>query len=296
MKPLFRYMGGKTWLSKHLKKQLICAINKNKNLDSYCEPFAGGMGSLISALETISCEPSLSNIKKIYVNDINPPLITVYKTIYEGGAALDSLLNDYKILLDEFNSTLPINGNKDKGSLEDCNLFFKKIRDKFNLTKEPVYLIILQQLSFNGIYRENLKGDYNTPFGWKHKPLDYSKFEASVLSMAEFLKNFDMIFTIGDYKNVMDIDNCLYYLDPPYFNTDGTKESSYSSGGFGIDEQKVLIEKLTGKKYFYSNHLSVSMFELFKDEHKDMLTFERANRVSSGDRSSERYEMLVFNY
>lgn len=296
MKPLFRYMGGKTWLSKHLKKQLIDAVSKNKSLDSYCEPFAGGMGSLISALESIQMEPSLSSIKKIYVNDINSPLITVYKTIYEGGVILDSMLSEYKDLLEDFNSTIPSDGKRDKASLENSNLFFKSVRDKFNLTKEPVYLIILQQLSFNGIYRENSKGDYNTPFGWKHRPLDYSKFETSVFAMRDFLKNFEIIFSIGDYKNVMDIDNCLYYLDPPYFNTDGTLESSYSSGGFGIDEQKVLIEKLTGKKYFYSNHLSVSMFELFKDEYKDMLTFERKNKVSSGDRNSERYEMLVFNY
>lgn len=291
MKPLFRYMGGKTWLSERLSKHLLKAVSRNPELDSYCEPFSGGMGSFLNALETLKD----TNIKTFYVNDINSAIINFYRIVYVGGEELQGFIGGYKVLAEEFNSRVPEELTDDKEKLSDLKDMFLEFRSTYNENNSYILLPLLQQLSFNGIYRENKKGQYNTPYGWRNKPLDVDKFIKTVEDMHKYLSQFNIVFSVGDYKNVMDKKDCLYYLDPPYFNTDGTKESDYSEGGFVRDEQKVLIGLLSGKKFLYSNHFCPIMFHMFS-ECVDMEDFERSNRISSGDRKEPKLEMLVFNY
>lgn len=292
MKPIFRYMGGKSWLSDRLSYHIEEAFSDD-SISSYCEPFVGGMGSAIIAMETL-LKLGRTDVK-IFLNDINKFLVEVYETIYKGGNELDDFISDWEESIGVFNSLLPKCGGSDKKDLDSVNQYFLSIRERYNKHRNSLDLVLLQQLSFNGIYRENKKGFYNTPFGWRSKPISRREFVKSVVELKELMSNFDITFTSGDYADVIDKSDCLYYLDPPYVNTDGTKESSYSTDGFSYMEQDKLIDKISDKKFLYSNHYSDSIISKFRGEF-DVHSFYRKNIVSSGDRSKDKREMLVYNY
>lgn len=43
IKPLFKYIGGKSWLRDELRKNVYESL-VNKNITAYAEPFTGGLG------------------------------------------------------------------------------------------------------------------------------------------------------------------------------------------------------------------------------------------------------------
>ena len=74
IKPFIKWAGGKTELLPVLEQQLPKEIRKNKEIDTYIEPFVGA-GAVFIYLS--------SNYKfnRIIRNDINYKLINVYKSI-----------------------------------------------------------------------------------------------------------------------------------------------------------------------------------------------------------------------
>lgn len=43
--PLFKYIGGKSWLKDELNNTVNKVLKDNPNIDTYIEPFAGGLGA-----------------------------------------------------------------------------------------------------------------------------------------------------------------------------------------------------------------------------------------------------------
>ena len=89
MKPLFIWAGGKTKMMKHYE-DLFPSTFEHK-IESYSEPFFGG-GAML--LNVVNRYPSL---KKVYVNDINGGLTSIYRNIKN--IELSKITKTYKLLL-----------------------------------------------------------------------------------------------------------------------------------------------------------------------------------------------------
>lgn len=101
------------------------------------------------------------------------------------------------------------------GNYENTEPFYYAIREaRYESPSErAAQFIFLNQTSFNGIYRVNLKGVYNVPFGHRQKPfLDAAlinraseKLRGTVLAAEDFYDSVGSV-KAGDFV----------FLDPPY--------------------------------------------------------------------------------
>lgn len=177
-KPFLRWAGGKGWFVKEIDKFL------KRNFNDYHEPFLGG-GSVFFYLY-----PK----KQAYLSDSNEVLINAYIQIRDN---LDNLF----LILETF---------------ENSKEEYYRIRSATygdNLHKAAQF-IYLNRTNYNGIYRVNLKGEYNVPYGYKKYNVlfDYEIFKKA----SQALQN--SVLTVSDFElallNVKE--NDFIFLDPPY--------------------------------------------------------------------------------
>lgn len=235
MKPFIKWAGGKTQL---LDKILPLVPD---NIDTYVEPFVGGGGVLSKILDN-------PQIKMVYINDLNTSLVITYTAIKNDVTALMQKLDE---LTAEFNSY---------GTDEERKEMYYRVRDGFNnirnsdaLIDIAALFIFINKTCFNGLYRENKRGRFDTPFnGTKHITL-YDR--QNLLDWHTALQK--CIIYNESYERVnpdIDYSKSFWYLDPPYKNT----FTGYNSSGFSDADQEQLknyVDILTdrGAKVLESN-------------------------------------------
>lgn len=217
LKPIIKWVGGKRLLLNEIYNNLP---NKNilDSIETYVEPFLGGGSTLLNIV------PKLPNVKKVYVNDINERLINLYKNVKYN-------VNELVYILDkidnEFNSLLD-----DKLKKEYYYKIRKEFNDikKYNTIKNAAQFIFINKHCFNGLYRENSKGEFNVSFNGKNRKHIHLK--EDIYNLHDFLIKYDVIFYNKPYNEFLDnVFNILYkddrnriktfertfmYLDPPY--------------------------------------------------------------------------------
>lgn len=294
-KPLFKYIGGKTWLKEKLREQVSNVLSK-KTINTYVEPFAGGLGAFLGIYDLLI----ENNVKKVILSDINIGLINLYNDIKFHS---EQLCADIINLEQEFSKTVnePASNKHTKEELEEANQYFKTVRSNFNLhkgdnsTEQSARLVFLQKHSFNGVYRENGKGDYNTPFNWSAATIDLT-IKDRIVELKQVFDAFDIVFEVKSYEHHDYNDNALFYLDPPYLNTKDVMENKYNKDGFNIDNQLDLINKIQQTNFIYSNHDSeILENELNKNSRVEIARINRKNimSASSASRADDKSELLA---
>lgn len=227
-KPFLKWAGGKgqllSQLDSHLPRQL------DGRPFTYIEPFVGGGAMLFHMLQT---HPEIGHV---IINDLNPHLMTAYRTIKDNPMELierlSELANHYFLLEKE--------EEKKVFYLEMRKIFNEEILDDVDRTK---YLIFLNRTCFNGLYRENSKGKFNVPFGRNAHPTICNK--ETILADSEILNRTDVTILNGDFADTIScIDNNginFIYIDPPYRPLNTTScFNSYVKEDFNDNEQKRL--------------------------------------------------------
>lgn len=251
MKPILKWAGGKTQLLDILKKQmnLDTKYQEYKNM-TYVEPFVGAGALFLDLIEDVVFD-------KYIINDINSKLINVYKTIRD---EIDELVIALNILKSRFNSY-------EEGSNEREEMYYE-IRDRFNLlqhrenlqkgdyTELAAYFIFLNKTCFNGLYRENSKGNFNVPFGRYKNPSFFYENELRKLSILLNKKdefgNLRVNILNESYNSLEEFigDKCFVYIDPPYRPVTIGGFTSYNKSSFNDESQVELsrfYEKLNSK-------------------------------------------------
>ena len=234
-KPFLKWVGGKNQLLVEFNKILPQKILDNKKIDNYIEPFVGG-GAMFFFLK------NNYNIKRSVLIDVNRELILGYKVIQ----------NYYKELIDELHVLEDIYLSK---SEENRKAFYYEIRSVYNHQMNDfdylnynddwimrvVYLIFLNKTGFNGLFRQNSKGEFNVPRGRYKNPKICD--EENLIKVNQSLKN--ILIICGDFtiaEEYIDKDSFVY-LDPPYRPLNTTSNfTSYSKAGFNDRDQKRLAE------------------------------------------------------
>lgn len=269
--PILKWVGG--------KRQLIETYSPllPKKYSSYCEPFIGG-GALLFHLQP----------KKAYVNDINRDLIRVYTVIKNNVEELIQELSEYK---------------NEKG-------FFYSVRDwdrdkylysSLSETQKAARIIYLNRTCYNGLYRVNNAGEFNSPFGFYRNPNIVNEPVLRALN-AYFNKN-DIIFSSLDYSEVLrDMKKGTFiYLDPPYDPVSETSNfTGYAKSGFTREEQIRLRKSCDdldkrGINFMLSNSATPFILEQYA---KYNITIVKAKRAinSIGTKRGNVDEVVVRNY
>ncbi|MCQ6958598.1 DNA adenine methylase [Mucilaginibacter aquariorum] len=260
VKPFLRWAGGKSWLIKHLYQYL-----PKEGFNNYHEPFLGG-ASIFFHLHP----------EKSFLSDLNNDLIETYITVK----------NNVEEVIKEISK------------FENTEAFYYSIRHQQfdNDAKKAAQFIYLNQTSFNGIYRVNLRGVYNVPFGYRSKNFyepDVLRSASQALANAE-LSNVDFKKSIDNIKA-----NDLVFLDPPYTVTHNNNGFiKYNKNLFDLDSQYALSNyidqiKDLGAYYILTNAAHHQIEEIFKKENDQILRLDRASLIGGRNAKRGKYAELV---
>lgn len=197
-KPFVKWAGGKRAILNELFSNLPVKINK------YYEPFVGG-GALFFKL----------NQSKACISDINSELITTYEVIKDNPLELIDVL---KVHAENHNKTYfyEIRGLTEKTNIEIAGRF-----------------LYLNKTCFNGLYRVNKKGFFNSPIGnYKNPNIIQAD---NILLCSEALKNTDI--KNMEFDKIEPQKGDFVYFDPPYDKIKRDSFISYDKVDFGNELQ-----------------------------------------------------------
>ncbi|ETI86241.1 MAG: DNA adenine methylase [Negativicoccus succinicivorans] len=270
--PILKWVGGKRQLLSE-----ICPLIPKK-ITTYVEPFVGG-GAVLFELQP----------KRAIINDFNKELINTYKVVKEEPHKLLELLETH-----------------DKNNCED---YYYEIRsldrsdnfEKMSNIEKAARIIYLNKTCFNGLYRVNQAGQFNSPYGRYKNPNIINR--PAVLAMSNYFNNNDIKIMQGDYREVLkDLTKGTFvYFDPPYLPISTSSSfTGYTEGGFDEKEQielKKECDKLSAKgiKFMLSNSDHPTIRELYKNYNITTVQARRAIN-SKGNKRGEIKEVLVQNY
>lgn len=262
-KPFLRWAGGKTWLIKHLDY-----ILPKKGFNQYHEPFLGGASVFLH----------LQPDSQAYLSDLNFELIETYQQVKNNVEGVIDKLKTFK-------------NNQD---------FYYELRDKKAFrtpAANAAKFIFLNQTSFNGIYRVNLKGKYNVPYGFRKKDF----FEpVNLRSVSSALKNVKI--NQGDFQNIIDNikEKDLVFLDPPYtvshYNNGFIK---YNSKLFSESDQLRLSETINtikelGAYYILTNAAHPQIKSIFEKSGDKVIELKRASLIGGKKAKRGNYSEYIF--
>lgn len=270
--PVVKWVGGKRQLLKEIQELVP------KTFTTYVEPFVGG-GAVLFDLQP----------KKAIINDFNTELINVYRVIKNNSNELIKILQVHESLNSEE--------------------YFYKIRaldrsekyNQMNCVEKAARIIYLNKTCYNGLFRVNQSGQFNSPYGKYKNPNIVNT--PVILAMSKYFNEHDIKIMDGDYKAALKNlrKGAFVYFDPPYMPISSSSSfTGYTENGFNIDKQielKKECDKLNSKgiKFLLSNSDHPFIRDLYKDY--EIITVKAKRSINSkGNKRGEINEVLIRNY
>lgn len=270
--PILKWVGGKRQL-------LDCIEPLIPKHTMYYEPFIGGGAVLFSR------QPD-----KAVINDSNEELINVYLTIKEEPEQLIKKLQEHRE--------------------QSCEDYFYAIRaldrdrkafDKMTNVERAARIIYLNKTCYNGLFRVNNSGEFNSPWGKYQNPNITN--ETTIYALNSYFNKANITIMCGDYREALAgiKKGSFVYLDPPYMPISSSSSfTGYTAGGFGEEEQIALKKQcdlLTSKgvKFLLSNSCCPFIEDLYQDYIIEHVSAKRAINANPEKRGAVE-EVLVRNY
>jgi len=300
VKPFLKWVGGKTQLIPEIEKRLPKKNLGNKYIDNYIEPFIGG-GAFYFYLK------NNFKIKKAVLIDINRELIVCYKVIQKNHKELVK-----RLLQLERNYLNKTEDEREEIYYDTRTLYNIQMKDfdfenfNFEWIERASQTIFFNKTCFNGLFRQNKKGEFNVPRGsYKNPTICQSD---NIIAANGALKNTEII--CGDFtesEKYITKGSFVYY-DPPYRPLNNSSSfSDYSKEGFNDNDQIRLAEfyKKMHEKGAYqilsnSDPKNINPNDFFFDKLYKDFKIERvlANRMinCNGNLRGKISELIIINY
>jgi len=285
-KPFLKWAGSKS----RLINKLIPYFPKDYT--NYFEPFLGS-GSVYFYLQSIKNTSAC-------ISDINYDLINTFIVVKLYPNRLLKRLSEYSNL----HSISLYTDTRIKFNIP-FNKFNKYELDLEQHIERAAIFIYLNKTCFNGLYRVNKRGEFNTPMGNYKKPLIYD--EETINRCHKLLnsnpdKNFYNISCVSYNEALYYADiNDFVYLDPPYDPVSKTSNfTSYTANSFSSSDQielRNIVNELTDRKVKVMISNSDTLF--IRDAYKDYNIYEiETNRSINSDASKRGKvkELVITNY
>ena len=292
--PILKWAGGK----RQILSQIVSHFPPEENIRGYHEPFFGG-----GAVFFREC-----HIHGKTINDINTRLINFYEVVRDQPLELARELKQFKQPGADPNPDRPFSDTNRKG--KQIKSYYYQVRELFNRrpngeefdeVEEASQLLYLKRTCYNGLYRENLSGEFNVPSGNYSNP-DWEQ-RSRIREASDALEDVELFNTDFSYVEDHAEEGDLVYCDPPY---DPSGEAStfadYSSDVFGKEEQERLRDLALdlndrGVYVVISNAPSVGeLYKPFNDDgfHVNKVGARRAIN-SNADGRGEVKEVIITN-
>lgn len=263
-KPFLRWAGSKRALLTELQSHFP------DDFERYVEPFAGS-----------ACLFFRSAPERALLSDLNAELIDTYITVRalpeEVGRRLEAM---------------PV-------SKDDYYRIRKQKPSESDAVGHAARFIYLNRFCFNGLYRTNLKGDFNVPFGrpkTNNVPTTDAlracayRLEKAELKAGDFEKTIACQIAKGD----------LVYLDPPYFHQGTRIFREYHPDSFGredLDRFVALLRAIdaVGAKFIVSYASFPDTDTYFSAWNRKTVTTQR-NISGFAKHRRKASEIIVTNY
>ena len=227
--PFLKWAGGKGQLLNKFR-ELYPQQLKDKKIKTFYEPFLGSGAVFFDIAQNY-------DIESAFLYDINDELILTYKVIQKDVSKLIDFLYRYQKTyskLDKLKRQDFFYDQRTNYNLQRFNIDYNKYSE--NWFPRAAQLIFLNRTCFNGLYRVNSKGEFNSPAGDYDNPTicDENNLLAvsKVLEIAE-IKKADFKEIINDLKS-----KSFIYFDPPYRPISKTASfKAYSKHDFSDNEQ-----------------------------------------------------------
>jgi len=200
---------------------------------NFHEPFVGG-GAVIFDLE-----PKWGTL-----NDTNSRLINFYTQVKTNPQKIIEISETFRSPKDSPDKSRRFHTKNRKGK-PIKNFYYQQREifnnrpygDEFDPVEEAAILLYLNRTCYNGLYRENSKGGFNTPIG-SYKNPDWRRKE-QILALHEVLNQIKIYNRDFDYVLEIASPGDLIYFDPPYRPISKTSNfTSYSKHVFADQDQK----------------------------------------------------------
>lgn len=269
--PVVKWVGGKRQLLDEITPRLP------KRITSYCEPFLGG-GAVLFSLQP----------KNAIVNDLNADLMLVYEVIRDNVELLIAALEQHENTPEYFYNIRDL--DRDKDAYREMSSIERASR-----------IIYLNKTCYNGLFRVNASGEFNSPFGHYKNP---NIVNAPVLrAVSKYLTASNIQLFHMDFEEVLRQvpRGGFVYLDPPYDPVSDTASfTGYNRGGFGREEQERLkrcCDELTERRvrFLLSNSATSFIRELYAGYTVEIVHAKRAINSDASKRGAVE-EVLIRNY
>lgn len=257
--PPLKWAGGKRWFASNHRHLLPAQYNK------YFEPFFGSGALFFSVLP-----------KKAYLSDINNELINLYCVIRDTPNAL------WKIM----------RAHQTKHSAE-YYYYMRMARPRTPLGK-AARTLYLNRTCWNGLYRVNLRGEFNVPKGTKDSVIlrtdDFGAISQALSEVELHSHDFEAALSqasAGDFA----------FIDPPYttaHNNNGFIK--YNQTLFQWEDQLRLRDAAVsaarrGVKILITNAAHKSVEQLYRDF--DVMHIDRAGVIAGANSSRGKYTEMI---
>lgn len=274
-KPFLRWAGGKGRLAADLCRRMP------RDFETYYEPFVG------SGAVFLRLGPPWA-----VIGDVNEGLIGTYAAVRDN---LDDVTHVLGQMEKEYLSAPGMAGRE---------AYYYAIRDEYNQNRggdvtKCARFLFLNATCFNGVYRENSRGEFNCPFGHMERPLIVKP--RALAAAANLLRRTRL--ESGDFEETVATAGRydLVYLDPPYdVETGKTGFVAYAQGGFGREEQERLAERFQelSRRGCYVMMSNADTSYIAARYSAWNVARVRVRRGSSADASRRRevHELIVTNF
>ncbi len=275
LQPVLKWAGGKRQLLPQLEEYFP------KKFTRYYEPFVGG-GAVLFHLQP----------KKAVINDYNEDLINLYRCIKDN---LDELIEKLKYYETK---------NDSKSFYEIRGIDRTDEYKNWSIVEKSARLVYLNRTCYNGLFRMNSAGQFNSPYGAYKNPCICN--EPVLRAMNKYFNENEIEFRIGDFEDACKdaTKGSFIYLDPPYDQYDEQLNFvGYTKDGFTRKDQlrlKTMCDRLIEKgcRVMISNSRTPFIVDLYSDTtkyftYKINIVNARRNINSDAKKRGEVEEVLI---